>query len=318
MAWSQRDIPAQSGRVAVVTGANGGLGFETVRALCRAGAHVVLAARTPEKTKSATEALRAEQPRASFAVVPLDLGSLASVGEAARRIREGHARVDVLVNNAGVMAIPERSTEDGFEMQLGVNHLGHFALTAHLLPALLAAEAARVVSVTSTAHHIGRPVDPENPHLRGRYGEWKAYAQSKLANFHFGLGLQQRFADAGAAAASLLAHPGLTYTDLQETSVRETGGAFLPRFFRGLSERTGMTAETGALSQLRAATDPRAKGGEFYGPLFVNTGPPVAKPIFRRLGMRRAIEDLWRVSERETGIRLDVASAVARGSPRSR
>ncbi len=209
------------------------------------------------------------------------------------------------------MAIPDRRTEDGFEMQLGVNHLGHFALTAHLLPALLRAEAARVVAVTSTAHHMGRAVDPANPHLDGAYGEWKAYGQSKLANFHFAIGLQRRFEAAGVSAASLVAHPGLSNTDLQSTSVEETEGGFIQRFFLNMARTTGMTPAQGALPQLRAATDPAAKGGEFYGPVFVNFGAPVRRPIFRVLGLRQAIERLWEVSEHETRVTLDVPEVRA-------
>jgi NAD(P)-dependent dehydrogenase (short-subunit alcohol dehydrogenase family) len=191
-------------------------------------------------------------------------------------------------------------------MQFGVDHLGHWALTALLMPALLRADAARIVTVTSTAHHMGRAVDPANPHLNGTYRPWRAYGQAKLANFHFGLGLQKRLAAAGAPAASLIAHPGLSNTDLQARSVRETGGGRSQRFFRRLATRTGMTPADGARSQLRAATDPQAKGGEFYGPLFVNNGPPVRKPILRRIGMDTAIARLWEVSERETRLKIDV------------
>jgi len=239
----------------------------------------------------------------------MDLGSLKSVRAAADRILAGHDRVDILVNNAGLMAIPERRTEDGFEMQFGVNHLGHFALTALLLPALLRTDAARVVSVTSTAHHMGRAIDPANPHLEGRYGPWRAYAQSKLANLHFGLGLQRRFETAGVKAASLIAHPRLSDTELQATSVAETGGGASQKFFHVLAGRIGMSAAQGALPQLRAATDPAAKGGQFYTPRFVNFGAAVRRPILRRIGLSRAIEILWQVSERETGITLDVAAA---------
>jgi len=312
MAWTTDDIPDLAGRTAVVTGANGGLGLETARALAGAGAHVAMAARNAEKTGAAEKSILDSHPRASLEVVPLDLGSLASVHRAAERILAAHDRLDILVNNAGVMAIPERRTEDGFEMQLGVNHLGHFALTAHLLPALLRAEAARVVSVTSTARHMGRAIDPEGPHMEGSYGPWKAYAQSKLANFHFAIGLQRRFEAAGVPAASIVAHPGLSNTDLQATSVAETRGALWQRFFHRLAGATGMTPAAGALPQLRAATDPDARGGELYAPRFVNNGPPVRRPILRRLGLARAIETLWEVSERETGVRLDVEQ-VRRG-----
>lgn len=306
MAWSARDIPDLSGRIAVVTGANGGLGLETARALAAAGARVAMAARDPRKTAAAEASIKSTHPGAALDVVPLDLASLASVRGAAERILGLYDRIDILVNNAGVMAIPERRTDDGFEMQFGVNHLGHFALTALLLPALLRTEGARIVSVTSTAHHMGRAVDPENPHLHGRYGPWRAYGQSKLANFHFAIGLQRRFEAAGARASSLLAHPGLSNTDLQAVSVRESGGGGSQRFFHVLAGRAGMTPADGALPQLRAATDPAARGGEFYAPRFVNNGPPVRRTIFRRIGLERAIEKLWQVSERETGIRLQV------------
>jgi NAD(P)-dependent dehydrogenase (short-subunit alcohol dehydrogenase family) len=304
MSWSAQDIPDQSGRTAVVTGANGGLGLETARELARKGAWVVMAVRNQQKAQNAVSDIRAGVPDASLELVPLDLGSQVSVRHAAEQILRDHERIDLLVNNAGVMGIPERKTVDGYETQFGVDHLGHWTLTALLLPALLDAPTARIVTVTSTAHHMGREVDPANPHLDGRYKPWRAYGQAKLANFHFGLGLQRQLAHAGQSAASLIAHPGLSNTDLQAESVRETGGGASQRFFHTLARRTGMSPAQGALSQLRAATDPDAKGGEFYGPLFVNNGPPVRKPILRRLGMSGAIAKLWDVSERETGVTL--------------
>jgi NAD(P)-dependent dehydrogenase (short-subunit alcohol dehydrogenase family) len=308
MAWGTGDIPEYRGKVAVVTGANGGLGLETAKALAGAGAHVVVAARDQAKTSVAIDLIRAAHRDSSLEVVALDLASLASVRDAATAIAAGHDRVDVLVNNAGLMAIPERATEDGFEMQLGVNHLGHFALTARLLPLLLRAHG-RVVSVTSTAHHFGRSLDPANPHLHGRYGPWRAYGQSKLANYHFAIGLHLRLRAAGAEAASLLAHPGLSNTELQVHSVEATGGAS-QRFFRWLAATTGMNPARGALPQLRAATDPSARSGQFYAPRFVNSGPPVRRPIMRRLGLRRSVDVLWEVSERETGEVLDVSAAM--------
>jgi NAD(P)-dependent dehydrogenase (short-subunit alcohol dehydrogenase family) len=304
VSWSVADIPDQRGRTAVVTGANGGLGLATARALAAAGADVVIAARNQERAAEAMERIRNGVPDARLTLVELDLGSLDSVQRAAEQILAAHGTVDLLVNNAGVMGIPERRTADGFEMQFGVDHLGHFALTARLLPALLKAPAARVVTVTSTAHHMGRAVDPDNPNLDGRYGPWRAYGQAKLANFHFGLGLDRLLRDAGSPAASFVAHPGLSNTELQAVSVEETGGGLSQRFFLMLARTVGMSPGEGALSQLRAATDPGAEGGEFYGPLFVNNGPPVRKPVLRRLGMKRAIERLWEVSERETGLEL--------------
>lgn len=308
MAYTRDSIPDQAGRTAVVTGANGGLGMETARALAASGAHVVMAARNQNKAAMAAERIRAETPAALLEVVSLDLGALVSVHAAAERILSGHDTVDILVNNAGVMAMPEQTTADGFEMQLGVNHLGHWVLTALLMRALLAAPASRVVSVTSTAHHMGRPVDPANPHLRGRYDPWRAYGQSKLANYHFALGLQREFDRAGVRAQSLLAHPGLSHTDLQATTVQAGGGGFIGSFSHLLATRTGMSAAKGALPQIRAATDPDARGGQFYAPRFVNTGPPVRRP-FLRPGATRAIAWLWLVSERETGVTLTVPAA---------
>ncbi len=306
MAWTTADIPDQTGKVAVVTGANGGLGLEVARELARKGAHVVMAARDQAKAEAACAAIRAEIPGASLELVPLDLASLASVREAAAQVLAGHPRIDVLVNNAGLMGIPERRTEDGFEMQLAVNHLGHFALTARLLPALLVSSGARVVSVTSTGRYAGRPVDPHNPHLGGRYDPWRAYGQSKLANVHFALELDRRFRTAGVPARSIVVHPGFTNTDLQARSVRETGGGRSQRFFRAAVRRFGMTPAQGALPLLRAATDPRAVGGALYAPRWVNWGPPVRRPLFRRTRNREAMATLWEVSERETGTTFDL------------
>ena len=310
MGWDAADIPDQHGRTAVVTGANGGLGLETARQLAAKGAQVVMAVRNQKKAAAAVGEIRSSAPDAALELVALDLASQASVRAAAAQIMAAHKSIDLLINNAGVMGIPEAKTADGFEMQFGVDHLGHWALTGLLLPALLRTRGARIVTVTSTAHLMGRAVDPANPHLHGRYRPWRAYGQAKLANFHFGLGLQRELEKAGASTASLIAHPGLSHTDLQAVSVQLTGGGTSQRFFRFLARRTGMSAADGALSQLRAATDPAAKGGEFYGPLFVNSGPPVRKPIVRTLGMHRAIAALWEVSERETGISIDVRAAA--------
>ena len=311
MAWSAADIPDQHGRTAVVTGANGGLGLETARQLAAKGAHVVMAVRNQKKAAAAVDEIRASVPDAALELVALDLASQASVRAAAEQIVAAHKGIDLLINNAGVMGIPEAKTVDGFEMQLGVDHLGHWSLTALLLPALLRTPGARIVTVTSTAHHMGRAINRANPHLHGRYRPWRAYGQAKLANFHFGLGLERELEHAGAGTASLIAHPGLSNTDLQAVSVQQTGGGTSQRFFLVLARRSGMSAADGALSQLRAATDPAAKGGEFYGPLFVNSGPPVRKPVVRRLGMDKAIAALWEVSERETGIAIDLRAAAA-------
>jgi NAD(P)-dependent dehydrogenase (short-subunit alcohol dehydrogenase family) len=307
MSFTLESIPDLHGRVAVVTGANGGLGLVTARALAGAGAHVVMAARDQFKARAASADIVATHPNASVEIVELDLGALDSVAEAARQIHSGHDRVDILVNNAGLMAMPERTTADGFEMQFGVNHLGHWALTAQLMPLLLRADRARVVTVTSTAHHMGRAVDPANPHLHGNYRPWRAYGQSKLANYHFAIGLQREFAANQLSVASLLAHPGLSKTDLQLHTVAEGGAGWTANAAHFMTAKTGMTAEKGAMPQIRAATDPDAKGGEFYAPRFVNSGAAVRRPILRRLGLTKAIETLWTVSERETGLAMNLS-----------
>ena len=306
MAWTQADIPQQTGRTAVVTGANGGLGLETAKALAGAGAHVVMAVRNQEKAADAVREITAAHPDASLELVPLDLGDLSSVAAAAEQINARHPSIDLLVNNAGLMAMPERRTVDGFEMQLGVDHLGHWALTSHLLRALLAADAARVVTVTSTARFVGGPVNPALPHLDGNYGAWKAYAQAKMANYHFGLGLQRQFADAGVAAQSLIAHPGLSNTDLQAHTVAEGGGGWAGSLAHKLTTRAGMAPPVGVRPQLRAATDPQARGGELYAPRFASNGPAVRRPIVRRFDLTKRINELWEMSERETGIALEV------------
>lgn len=263
--WTVDDIPDQTGRVAVVTGANGGLGFEVARGLARKGATVVLAARNQGKSHEAQLAITAEVPDARPELCELDLASLESVRACAAEIMGGYGRIDLLVNNAGVMGIPEQTTAEGFEMQLGVNHLGHFVLTRHLLPAMLDAPSARVVSVTSFGRYIGR-IRTADPHLRGRYRTWFAYGQAKLANLLFGVELQRRLTAAGAPVQSLVAHPGLAHTDLQARSVRETGSGFTQRFWYASARTIGMGPERAALSLLRAATDLSARGGEMYGP----------------------------------------------------
>jgi NAD(P)-dependent dehydrogenase (short-subunit alcohol dehydrogenase family) len=310
MSWGRGDIPSQRGRVAVVTGGNGGIGLAVSRALAANGAHVVIACRNVDKGESARADLRATRPDASVEIVPLDLSDLASVRRAGALIAARHPRLDVLVNNAGVMAIPRRTTVDGFEMQLATNHLGHFVLTAILCAALVRAPAARVVSVTSTGRHYGRRVDPSDPHLNRRYDPWRAYGQSKLANLHFALELDRRLRASGARARSLVAHPGFVNTDLQANSVRESGG-LSQRFFRQAVQRFGMSADEGALPLLRSATDPHADGGQLYTPRWVNVGPPERRPLFWRSTDAGAMRTLWTVSEGETGTRFDVAAIVS-------
>lgn len=308
MGWSIEQMPSQQGRVVIVTGANGGLGLASAKALAGKGAHVVMAVRNQAKAAKAHDEILALHPHASLELVALDLGSLASVEAAATQILAAHDQIDVLLCNAGLMALPEGTTEDGFEQQFGVNHLGHWALTSHLLPTIVRTPGARVVTVSSTAQHMGAPVDPDNPHMRGNYNPWRMYGQTKLANRHFAVGLQRQFAAAGIDAKALSAQPGLTNSDLQAHTVAEGGAGFLGPFFHRVTSSMGMSTDQGALNQLRAATDPAAPGGGFYGPLFVTNGSPIKKPLLRP-GTDKAIEVLWAVSKRETGLDVDVAAA---------
>jgi NAD(P)-dependent dehydrogenase (short-subunit alcohol dehydrogenase family) len=309
--WTVELIPDQRGRVAVVTGANSGLGLETTRELARKGAHVVMAVRSRDKGDAARRSVEASLPDAQLEIRQCDLSSLESVRMCADGIAADHGRVDVLVNNAGVMGIPEQTTRDGFEMQLGVNHLGHFVLTRRLLPALVAAGAGRVVSVTSFARLTGRPVRVDNPHLRGNYRPWRAYGQSKLANLQFALELARRLEAAGSSVQSLAAHPGFSHTDLQARSVRETSGGLSQRFWYVMVGAIGSSPAQGALPLLRAATDPHARGGELYGPLWGSSGPPVRRSLLSRSRVERPARQLWELSERETGEPFDVAAIVA-------
>ena len=306
MSWTISDIPDLSGKVAVVTGANSGLGFESAKALAGAGAHVIMAARSLEKTELARKEIIAGNPKASLEIVELDLGSLESVRIASKTITDAYSAIDILINNAGVMATPEGRTVDGFETQLGVNHLGHWVLTARILKRLLAAPGARIVSVTSTAHHGGRRINPANPNLDGEYGAWRAYFQSKLANYHFAIGLQRELESRKLTAASLVAHPGLSRTNLQISANHHGGAGKMGSFFERQAARSGMEPPRGALPQLRAATDPSARGGQMYAPRFMNSGDPVRRPIMRRIGLKKSIEILWEVSERLTGERLEL------------
>lgn len=300
MTWTVADIPDHSGKVVVVTGASSGLGLETATALAGAGAHVVVAARDRGRTEEAREQIHVQHPEASTEFVELDLASLKSVRLAAEKILASHPRVDILVNNAGVMAMPQRQTEDGFEMQFGVNHLGHWALTALLMPAI--GEGSRVVSVTSFARLSARPVDPANTHMERSYGPWKAYGQSKLANHHFGAGLQKEFDRRGMGASSVVADPGLSHTNLQKTTVKEGGTGISGRFWRGAAKYAGSSPSAGALMLIRAAADPEVMGGEIVGPKWVTRGHPVRRTI--RRSSPQAIDTLWKVSRNETGLGL--------------
>ncbi|MFI9006379.1 oxidoreductase [Actinosynnema sp. NPDC053489] len=262
--WDIADIPDQSGRTALVTGANSGLGLRTAEVLAGKGARVLLACRSPERGERALERVRATGGEAEL--VRLDLADLSSVRAAADSVRErtGDA-LDVLVNNAGVMAVPHGRTADGFERQFGTNHLGHAALTWLLMPALRHRPGARVVTVSSVAHQVGR-LDLADPNYEvRRYRAWDAYAQSKLANLLFTRELDRRTRAAGVDVTSVAAHPGMTATELSGNMARARGNALLGLGVR-VSDFLSQSVEVGALPQLYAATSPDVRPGGYYGP----------------------------------------------------
>ena len=303
MSFSIAKTPSLKGKTALVTGGNIGLGFETVKALASKGAHVLLAARNEEKGKAAVAEVQKLIPKAQVELLHLDLASQRSIRAAASEVSNKFSQLDFLVNNAGIMAMPEMKTEDGFESQFGVNHLGHWSLTGLLMDNLLAAEQARVVTVTSTAHHLVWNIDFDDPHLRNKYAPWKAYAQSKLANYFFALGLHNEFKKSGKQAMSLLAHPGLSHTNLQVETFDRGAAGWAGTVSKYLAARVGMEPSEGARPQIRAALDPKAKGGEFYSPRFGNNGAPVKHPILRTRN-KANIRKLWELSEKETGVSL--------------
>ncbi|MGQ9491774.1 MAG: oxidoreductase [Anaerolineae bacterium] len=304
--WVETHIPSQGGKVALITGANSGLGFEAAHVLAAKGAHVILAVRDAAKGERAAAAIRRSAPTADLAVLPLDLASLASIRRAAVEVLRTYDRLDMLINNAGVMAIPRRLTADGFEMQFGVNHLGHFALTGLLLPLLLRAAAARVVTVSSGAHVLGR-INFDDLHGERRYHPWAAYAQSKLANLLFAYELQRRLAAAGGQAISVAAHPGYAATNLQRVGP-EMAGSRLGLWLMSASNRLlAQSAAMGALPEVYAATSPDVCGGDYIGPdgpLGQRGFPKKARSSARSYDAETAAQ-LWRVSEQLTGVRFE-------------
>jgi NAD(P)-dependent dehydrogenase (short-subunit alcohol dehydrogenase family) len=315
MAESTADPSAGVGGVALVTGASSGLGFQTARALAARGFHVLLAARHEGRAEGAEGRLRAFVPGASLERVSLDLASLSSVRSAARGIAERHAGLDVLVNNAAVMAVPFGLTEDGLELQLGVDHLGHFALTALLMPLLLRRPAARIVCVTSLARVLGGPLARRHLSSASGYQPWSAYGRAKLADLGFALELDRRLRAAGLATSALAADPGFSNTGLQAASARATGG-LSQRAAYLLARRVGSTPAVGARPQVHAAVDPSAERGRLYGLRWVLGGPVVRWPTLSPWLDAERCARAWRLSEEATGIPFDVPALAAATAPR--
>jgi NAD(P)-dependent dehydrogenase (short-subunit alcohol dehydrogenase family) len=309
--WTAADVPNHSGRVAVVTGASAGLGLATTTVLAARGATVVMACRDVAKGERVAERIRAANEHADVLVVRLDLASLASVREAASELRSAHPRIDLLINNAGVMAVPYQRTEDGFEVTLATNHLGHFALTGLLLERVRATAGSRIVTVSSNAHKRGAIRFDDLQSERG-YDPEAAYAQSKLANLLFTAELETRLEGAAAATIALAAHPGNVRTGLWRTSSRLERlviGARLGKLTSWLAQ----DVQVGALPTLRAALDPSARGGDYFGPAgrFEYTGLPIRvepSPAACDEGARR---QLWDASEALTGVTYRLGAAAA-------
>ncbi len=303
--WTAADIPDQTGRTVVVTGANSGLGLAAARGLAAAGADLVLACRNTEKAEDAAASIRNELPSATVAVEGLDLSSLASVRDFAVRFDAERDGLDLLINNAGVMAPPRRQTDDGFELQLGTNHLGHFALTGLLLGQMQGRGDARVVTVSSFAHKAGR-INFDDLQSERRYFRWRAYAQSKLANVLFAGELERRLRAGGSGVKSLAAHPGYAATNLQTAAPPALDRAVFAVTNRLLAQ----SAEMGALPELYAATRPNLDGGLFIGPdgFEERRGhPKVVRPV--RAGRDEATAArLWTVSEELTGVGYEFGS----------
>ncbi|MFG1425525.1 SDR family oxidoreductase [Roseixanthobacter glucoisosaccharinicivorans] len=301
--WSIKDIPSQAGRIAVVTG-TGGLGYETALALAAKGGEVILAGRNAQKGAASVGQIQAAAPGAAIRFEMLDLASLASVAAFGARMIAAGRPLDLLVNNAAVMSPPDRrETADGFELQFGTNYLGHFALTAHLLPLLRQAPAPRVVNLSSLAHRGGR-IDFADLQGAHPYKPWKAYSQSKLAMLMFALELQRRSDGGGWGLMSNAAHPGYARTDLIPNGPGTD--RFLWQINRVLQPFVSHSAAAGALPTLFAATAPEAKGAAYYGPdgFYELKGPPKPARIMPQAEDQEVARRLWQVSQDLTGVRF--------------
>jgi NAD(P)-dependent dehydrogenase (short-subunit alcohol dehydrogenase family) len=299
--WTTADIPDLTGKVIIVTGANSGIGYEAAKEFAHKGARTILACRSMDKAQAALGQIQAEIPSAPAEIMQLDLASLASVHRFAEEFKAKYDRLDVLVNNAGIMWVPYGLTEDGFEQHFGTNHLGHFALTGLLINLLLETPGSRVVNVSSTGHRSGN-IDFEDLMYEGGrgYRRQRVYGRSKLANLLFTYELQRRFEAIGADAMATAAHPGGTNTNL----ARHVEDRWYFKALRPLFERMAQEADMGALPTIRAAVDPNAKGGNYYGPsgFMEQGGYPVLVQSRKASHNVADAQRLWQVSEELTGV----------------
>ncbi len=308
-AWTLDSIPPLNGKTVIVTGANSGLGFHTAKTLAAKGACTLLACRNQSKAEKAKEKIQQEHPEATLELLPLDLADLGSVREFAAAFTESHEKLDILINNAGVMAIPRQTTKDGFETQFGVNHLGHFALTGRLIEPILRSAPSRIVSLSSGMHYTGK-MDFADLQSEKRYGKWKAYGQSKLANLLFALELQRRLEEHHPDVISLSCHPGYADTNLQKVGPEMAGSSLAQRSWGFVNKVVAQDAAIGAHPTLYAATG-NVKGGEYYGPGGIGgqrgTPPKKARPSARARNKKTAAE-LWEVSCELTGVGYEALS----------
>jgi NAD(P)-dependent dehydrogenase (short-subunit alcohol dehydrogenase family) len=309
--WSTADVGDLTGRVALVTGANSGIGYETALVLAAHGAHVILGCRDDEKARRARDKMESELDRSSLELLHLDLADLVSVRRAAEGVLADHARLDILVNNAGVMGTPYRQTSDGFELQMATNHLGHFALTGLLLDRIVITARSRIVTVSSHLHRMGR-LRQDDVAGAGFHSTWVSYGTSKLANLLFTAELSRRLQAAGLPTLAVAAHPGWTRSNLAGSGAALGNSRVRRKLARMAGSTLGQSAAGGALPVLCAATSSSVSSGQYIGPahLFGLYGPPkVARPS-RRARDVSAAAALWEASEELTGVRYSVDSPV--------
>ncbi len=305
--WTALDIPSQAGRVAIVTGANSGLGFHTTMGLAKKGARVIMACRNLEKGEEARQKILQMSPAQTPEVWHLDLSNLKSVEEFSLKYKSSFKSLDLLINNAGLMAIPHALTKDGFEMQFGVNYLGHFALTSHMWPLLLESTYARIVNVSSLAHRIGS-IRFDDPHWEKDYSKWGAYGMSKLANLLFTIELGRRLNTSSVDMITAAAHPGYANTELQAKGAKMKGSRLGAGSFNLVNRIVAQSAEKGALPSLFAATATDVEQGGYYGPdgfLRLAGWPSPDRPSEKRADEKVA-DKLWELSEQLTGLNIPV------------
>ncbi|MHA2504507.1 MAG: oxidoreductase [Candidatus Kariarchaeaceae archaeon] len=297
--WTIDNIPDLTGKIVVVTGGNSGIGYETVRVSALKGAEVIMASRSVDRAEAALAKIQKKQPDANISIMRVNLVDLDDIKRFAEEFSSKYSQLHYLFNNAGIMMVPQRTTPQGHELQFGTNHLGHYALTAHLLPVITATPGSRVITISSNAHKRGI-IDFDDMEMK-EYDPAQAYNRSKVANLHFTLELQRRFEEHGIDATSVGAHPGLTGTNL----ATQENGMITNRFFKFLTKvlmpMFTMSISQGALPQLRAAYDSQSKGGEYYGPHKGRKGNPVLEEPVSYARDETVSKQLWEVSEQLTG-----------------